>query len=79
MLNFWKYQGNSDRCKQCYFNKNISNDETFRHSITYPNFRILCTMGAKQSLKDSSLHKDSKYIQIYIVPHKNLGVTGIEI
>ena len=33
-------------------------------------------MGTKQSLKDSSLHKDSKYIQLYIVPYKNLGVTG---
>ena len=73
------YQGNSDKYKRCYFNKNIFNDETFRHSIMYPNFRILCTTGAKQSLKDSSLHKDSKYIQFYIVPYKNLGVTGAEI
>ena len=45
----------------------------------YPNFRILCTMRAKQSLKESSLHKDLKYIQVYMVPYKNLGVTGVEI
>ena len=38
-----------------------------------------CNTGVKQSLKDSSLHKDSKYIQVYIVPYKNLGVTGAEI
>ena len=42
--------------------------------------RILTSVyWAKQSLKDSSLHKDSKYIHVYIVPYKNLGVTGVEI
>ena len=65
-----------DGYKRCYFSKNILNDETFWHSITYPNFHS--AKGAKQSLKDSSHHKDLKYMQVYMVPDKNLGVTGVE-
>ena len=77
MKNFKQYRENSDRYKRCCFNKNIFNNKAFRHTITYPNFRILRTMGAKQSLKDSLLHKDLKYIQVIIVPYKHREVTAI--
>ena len=36
-------------------------------------------MGAKQNLKDSFRHKDLKFIQVYIVPYKHLGVIGVRI
>ena len=52
-------------------------NKAFRHTFTYPNFRILRTTEAKQSLKDSLLHKDSKYIQVIIVPYKHREVTAI--
>ena len=40
---------------------------------------VYFALQSKTKFKDSSLRKDSKYIQVYIVPYKNLGVTGVEI
>ena len=67
----------TDAC--CCFDKEIFNDETFWHSITYLNFHMLQNMGVKQGSKDSSLHKDSKYMQVYIVSYRHLGVTAVQI
>ena len=41
------------------------------------NLTSVYTTELKQSLEDSSLYKDSKYIQVYIVPYKHLGVIGV--
>ena len=43
----------------------------------YPNFRMLRTTGAKQSVKDSLLHKDLKYIQVIILPYKRREITAV--
>ena len=40
---------------------------------------VYFALRGRKNLKDFSLHKDLKYIQVYIVPYQPLGVTGIRI